>query len=306
LINQIRRILLRQQISGSYYERKPEKHISSIVNNREIKAKHTLFQIKYYGKMAEKISTILGLNFSPKKENNNYKAQFTTHYVAYPVEIIEKKHVNNITVYNLEVENDHSYHAGFFAVHNCWCAPGASNTCKRRFGWKLGTLPEGYDHKYIYSHIGYNLKPIDVQPAIGLAQLDKLSSFIAARKRNFSVLHSALQKYTNFLILPQKNPLADPSWFGYIITVRDNALFTKPELVQYLENHKIATRELFGGNLLRQPAYEGIACRIVGELKNTDYIMQNTFFIGVYPGLSEEHIQYIIDTIENFFREKGI
>ena len=120
------------------------------------------------------------------------------------------------------------------------------------------------------------------------------------------MIHAALQKYSSYLILPQKNPLGDPSWFGYIITVRDNALFTKPELVQYLENHKIATRELFGGNLLRQPAYEGIACRIVGELKNTDYIMQNTFFIGVYPGLSEEHIQYIIDTIENFFREKGI
>jgi CDP-6-deoxy-D-xylo-4-hexulose-3-dehydrase len=188
----------------------------------------------------------------------------------------------------------------------CWCAPGASNTCKRRFGWKLGTLPEGYDHKYIYNHIGYNLKPIDVQPAIGLAQLDKLSSFIAARKKNFSLIHTALQKYSSYLILPQKNPLADPSWFGYIITVRDNTLFTKPELVQYLENHKIATRELFGGNLLRQPAYEGIACRRVGELKNTDYIMQNTFFIGVYPGLSEEHIQYMIDTIENFFREKGI
>ncbi len=189
---------------------------------------------------------------------------------------------------------------------DCWCAPGATNTCKRRFGWKLGTLPEGYDHKYIYSHIGYNLKPIDIQPAIGLAQLDKLDSFIAARKRNFSLLHSALQKYTDFLILPQKNPLADPSWFGYIITVKENALFTKPELVQYLEEHKISTRELFGGNLLKQPAYQNITCRVVGDLKNTDYVMHNTFFIGVYPGLTEKHIQYVIETIENFFREKGI
>ncbi|MEK6868354.1 MAG: DegT/DnrJ/EryC1/StrS family aminotransferase, partial [Nanoarchaeota archaeon] len=124
LIQQIRRILLRQQISGSYYERKPENHTSSIVNNKQIKAKHTLFQIKYYGKMAEKISTILGLNFIPRKENSNHKAQFISHYVAYPIENIEKEYVNDVKVYNMEVENDHSYHAGFFAVHNCWCSPG--------------------------------------------------------------------------------------------------------------------------------------------------------------------------------------
>ncbi len=189
---------------------------------------------------------------------------------------------------------------------DCYCSPGASNTCKRRFGWKLGTLPEGYDHKYIYSHIGYNLKPIDIQPAIGLAQLDKLDSFIAARKRNFSLLHTALKKYENYLILPEKHPLADPSWFGYVITIKENVSFTKKELVQYLENHNISTRELFGGNLLRQPAYEGISCRVVGDLKNTDYIMHNTFFIGVYHGLTEEHIAYITEVIDTFFKEGGI
>lgn len=188
---------------------------------------------------------------------------------------------------------------------SCFCAPGASNTCKKRFGWKLGTLPEGYDHKYIYSHIGYNLKPIDIQPAIGLAQLDKLDSFIEARKRNFSCIHSALKKYEKYFILPEKYLFADPSWFGYIITVKEDAPFSKKELVQYLEEHKISTRELFGGNLLRQPAYEGISCRIIGDLKNTDYVMHNTFFIGVYPGLTEEHINYMIETIDNFLKKKA-
>lgn len=189
---------------------------------------------------------------------------------------------------------------------DCWCAPGAANTCGKRFGWKLGTLPEGYDHKYIYSHIGYNLKPIDVQAAIGVAQLEKLLEFVAARKRNFALLHQHFQKYQDYLLLPEKHPDAEPAWFGYLITVKENPFFTKKDLVLYLENHKIATRGLFGGNLLRQPAYQDIKHRVVSDLKNTDLIMNNAFFIGVYPGLTEEHIAYVNKTVDDFFREKGL
>ncbi len=189
---------------------------------------------------------------------------------------------------------------------DCWCAPGVSNTCGKRFGWKLGDLPEGYDHKYIYSHIGYNLKPIDIQAAIGVAQLEKLPAFVASRKRNFLLLDLNFQKYKQYLLLPQKHPLADPSWFGYLITVKPDAPFTKKELVAHLEKHKISTRELFGGNLLRQPAYKDVVHRVVGSLENTDLIMNNAFFIGVYPGLTEEHIAYVNQTVDEFFKEKEL
>jgi CDP-6-deoxy-D-xylo-4-hexulose-3-dehydrase len=187
---------------------------------------------------------------------------------------------------------------------SCWCLPGVANTCGKRFSWQLGDLPFGYDHKYIYSHIGYNLKPLDIQAAIGVAQLEKVDSFVAARKKNFSVLDENFKKYARYLILPEKR--GDPSWFGYLITVRKDAPFTKKEFVAYLENHKISTRELFGGNLLRQPAYKGIVCRVVGSLENTDFIMHNTFFIGVYPGLNEEHITYMNMTVDAFFKERGL
>ena len=182
---------------------------------------------------------------------------------------------------------------------DCWCLPGVANTCGKRFGWQLGELPFGYDHKYIYSHIGYNLKPLDIQAAIGVAQLDKVDSFIAARKKNFEILNENFKKYEKYLILPEKR--GDPSWFGYLITVKEDTPFTKKELVAYLEKHKIATRELFGGNLLRQPAYQGINCRVVGELKNTDLIMNNAFFIGVYPGLTEEQLAFVNKTVDTFF-----
>lgn len=187
---------------------------------------------------------------------------------------------------------------------DCWCAPGVANTCGKRFNWQLGELPMGYDHKYIYSHIGYNLKPLDIQAAIGVAQLDKLDSFVLARKKNFEILHENFSKYAKYLLLPSAHKLADPSWFGYLITVKDDALFSKKELVAHLEAHKIATRELFGGNLLRQPAYQGITCRVVGDLKNTDFIMNNTFFIGVYPGLTNEQLEFVNKTVDDFFEAK--
>jgi len=184
---------------------------------------------------------------------------------------------------------------------DCWCPPGKDNTCKKRFGWKLGELPEGYDHKYIYSHVGYNLKVTDMQAALGVSQLKKVSKFIEQRKYNFNFLKSKLSDLEKYLILPQATSGADVSWFGFLITVKENSPITKQALVEHLEQSKIGTRQLFAGNLLRQPLYQGINKRVVGELKNTDIIMRNTFWVGVYPGLNERHLNYIVETIRGKF-----
>jgi CDP-6-deoxy-D-xylo-4-hexulose-3-dehydrase len=177
---------------------------------------------------------------------------------------------------------------------DCWCEPGHDNTCGKRFGWQLGTLPFGYDHKYIYSHPGYNLKVTDMQAAVGVAQLKKLPSFIEARKKNFKLLYDNLKKYANYFILPEVEPEADPSWFGLPITVRKDAGFTKNDIVNYLEDNKIATRMLFAGNITRHPSFENVKYRVYGDLTNTDRIMNDTFWIGVYPGLSEKILKYIL------------
>jgi CDP-6-deoxy-D-xylo-4-hexulose-3-dehydrase len=187
---------------------------------------------------------------------------------------------------------------------DCWCAPGKENTCGKRFEWQLGELPYGYDHKYIYSHIAYNLKLTDMQAAVGVAQLKKLPQFIEARKRNWKLLYEGLKPLEEFLILPQPTPGSDPSWFGFAITVRPEAPFTRNDLVRYLENRKIATRLLFGGNLIRQPAYQDVPRRVVGELKNTDVVMNHTFWVGVYPGLTEQMIAYVIETVTTFVLEQ--
>jgi len=183
---------------------------------------------------------------------------------------------------------------------DCWCDPGCDNTCGKRFDWQLGGLPHGYDHKYIYSHIGYNLKMTDMQAAIGVEQLRKLPGFIEKRKNNFNALYQGLKKYENYLILPSATAHSDPSWFGFPIVVKDNAPFSRDDIVHYLENHKIATRMLFGGNLLKQPAYSGINYRAPDTLVNTDLVMDNLFWIGVYPGIGEIQIKYIITTFKKF------
>ena len=185
---------------------------------------------------------------------------------------------------------------------DCWCAPGKADTCGKRFDWELGDLPRGYDHKYIYSHIGYNLKATDMQAAVGVAQLKKLPGFIDARKRNWRRLRDGLAGLEEFLILPEPTPHSDPSWFGFAITVRPEAPFSRQELVRVLESHRIGTRLLFGGNLLRQPAYRHVPHRIVGELKNTDLVMQGTFWIGVYPGITDAMVDYMIERITAFTR----
>jgi CDP-6-deoxy-D-xylo-4-hexulose-3-dehydrase len=187
---------------------------------------------------------------------------------------------------------------------DCYCAAGENNTCGLRFAQTCGALPYGYDHKYVYSHVGYNLKATDMQAAIGCAQLGKLEGFVAARKRNFLALRAGLEAHEDRLILPKATAGSDPAWFGFPITVRDNAGFSRTELTRYLDEHKIESRNLFGGNLLRQPAYQGIDCRIHGELRNTDVAMNDAFFLGCYPGLGQAELDYVLTTFEAFLESR--
>lgn len=184
---------------------------------------------------------------------------------------------------------------------DCYCAPGCDNTCGKRFDWKQGLLPAGYDHKYTYSHLGYNLKITDMQAACALAQMDRLPGFIEARKRNFAFLKNRLKSCEQFLILPEATLGSMPSWFGFPITLREAAGMNRVQLLKYLDQYKIGTRLLFAGNLTRQPYFEGRSYRISGDLASTDQVMNNTFWIGVYPGLNEEVLSYVIEKIEVFF-----
>jgi CDP-6-deoxy-D-xylo-4-hexulose-3-dehydrase len=189
---------------------------------------------------------------------------------------------------------------------DCWCSSGIDNTCRGRFKWKLGRLPKGYDHKYIYSHIGYNLKITDLQAAIGCVQLNKLPSFIKARKENFQLFRRALDKYQDWVLLPEATPHSDPSWFGFSVLVKNKAPFQRADLVDFLENRKIATRMLFAGNLTKQPAYRDLKYRAPFGLNNTDQVMNRLFWIGVYPGLTRAMKDYILDSFRVFFKRYDI
>lgn len=184
---------------------------------------------------------------------------------------------------------------------DCYCQPGKDNTCRKRFAWQLGDLPFGYDHKYTYSHLGYNLKISDMQAACALAQMDRLEGFIQSRKDNFRHLKERLASCQEFLILPEATSNSDPSWFGFPITIRDEAGVNRVDLLNYLDQYKIGTRLLFAGNLTRQPYMKGQTFRISGELANTDRIMNSTFWIGVYPGLTPEMLDFTCDKLETFF-----
>jgi len=190
---------------------------------------------------------------------------------------------------------------------DCWCAPGKENTCGKRFDWQLGALPHGYDHKYIYSHVGYNLKATDMQAAVGVAQLKKLPAFIEARKRNFAYLKTGLKdkNVEEHFVLPEATPNSDPSWFGFPLLVRETAPFSRNALIEFLYGRKIATRQLFGGNLVRQPAYADLNYRVVGELAASDRVMNGTFWLGVYPGLTPAMLDYVLETI-NEIASKGV
>ena len=185
---------------------------------------------------------------------------------------------------------------------DCWCAPGCDNTCGKRFAWHLGELPCGYDHKYTYSHIGYNLKMTDMQAAVGVAQLQKLDDFVAARRRNFRILRQGLAELEEFFLLPEATDGADPSWFGFPIGVRPGAPFSRNQTIAWLEQRKIATRLLFGGNLIRQPAYRDCQFRVAAPLDNTDFVMENVFWIGLYPGLSRAALEYMVDSLVTLTR----
>ena len=180
---------------------------------------------------------------------------------------------------------------------DCWCEPGAANTCGRRFDWQLGDLPSGYDHKYIYSHVGYNLKMTDMQAAVGVAQMRKLPGFIARRRANFDRLAASLRDLAGSLVLPEATPGTAPSWFGFPLTVRETAPVSRRDLVRFLEARKIGTRLLFGGNLLRQPAYRNVPHRRVGALPNADRVMKGTFWLGVYPGLTEPMLDFVAASV---------
>ncbi len=182
---------------------------------------------------------------------------------------------------------------------DCWCEPGKSNTCGKRFDWQLGSLPHGYDHKYTYSHIGYNLKATDMQAAVGAAQMSKLDGFIKARNRNWQLLHDGLADL-DCLIMPRATEHSEPSWFGFCVTIVPGSVAKRHELVQFLDSRKIATRQLFGGNLLRQPAYAGIEHRVVGDLTNADIVTEQTFWLGVYPGLTDEMLDYVVQCVREY------
>ncbi|MEK7748414.1 MAG: lipopolysaccharide biosynthesis protein RfbH [Nitrospirota bacterium] len=189
---------------------------------------------------------------------------------------------------------------------DCWCDPGKDNTCGKRFEWQLGDLPCGYDHKYTYSHFGYNLKATDMQAAIGCAQIGKLPSFVAARKQNWKQLREGISEFSDRLILPEATEHSDPSWFGFLLTVRENAGFTREDMVSHLESNGIQTRMLFAGNLIKHPCFDemrksGEGFRVIGDLANTDQIMRDTFWVGVYPGMKDGMVEFMVDQMKEFF-----
>lgn len=185
---------------------------------------------------------------------------------------------------------------------DCWCPTGKDNTCGRRFNWQMGKLPYGYDHKYIYSEIGYNLKMTDLQASIGVAQMDKLESFTKKRKENFEYLHNKLKEFEDYFILPKATENSEPSWFGFLLTIKEGSKINRTKFMQYLNDNGIGTRLLFGGNLIKQPYFVNynIKYRQIGDLENTDVVMNNTFWIGVYPALEKEHLDYVYEIFKKY------
>jgi dTDP-4-amino-4,6-dideoxygalactose transaminase len=306
LLNQIRRMLARLGIMSSYSEVSPEKKHPSVVNGKTIQAKHTQYWINIYGESATTFSNLFGLDLYKLSGTKSSYSYVEDGYICYPIESIASKYVSEFTVYNLEVREHESYHANNLAVHNCWCAPGHDNTCGKRFGQvDKGDLPDGFDHKYIFSHIGYNLKSTDLQASIGLEQLKKLPEFLEDRRENWEYLRGRFKELglDKYFVLPIQLQRAKPAWFGFILTIREGVGFTRREIVSYLEENKIGSRNLFGGNLTKQPAYIGLNWRIsdtVSGMPHTDIVMERTFWIGCHPSMSRSMLDYIIDKFVEF------
>lgn len=300
LINQIRRMLAQDGIMSSYSEIPPEKKHPSVVNGKIIKAKHTQYWINIYGSSARKFSEVYGHELYKLSGDKNSFSYVEDGYICYPIEKVECNPVKNLTVYNLEVRDHESYHANNLAVHNCWCLPGKDNTCGKRFSQTCqGDLPDGFDHKYIYSHIGYNLKSTDLQAAIGLEQLKKLPEFLEDRRQNWEYLREQFKQHglDKYFILPTQLKKAKPAWFGFLLTIRESTNFSRNELVRHLEDKRIGSRNLFGGNLTKQPAYLDKNWRIadtVSGLPHTDIIMERTFWIGCHPNMTKSMLDYIV------------
>lgn len=305
LHEQVRKILLKLRINPSICVRTPNQHHSSIVNGMKIVARRNMYIILMYGANAFQFAKLL--KESSKNLVDGCVPLFTREgrYALFPVTAIKEIESIPTFVYNLHVGEDNSYHANGVIVHNCTCPPGVYNVCGHEFSGQYGTLPEGYDHRYVYSHIGYNLQATDIQAAIGLAQLGKLLKFAQARDNNHVLYTEFFYKYRGYFEVcgPTSVKGCMPSWFACPVRVLPSAPFTRTDLTKYLAEHKIETRNLFGGNLLRQPAYETIEKRVSCHgLKNTDDVMNNVFFLGVYPGLTEEMILYVQATIETFIK----
>lgn len=303
LIEQLRLLMLRLGILASQWKREVSAHTPCVVNGRVVTARQALHALSIYGENAARFADVIGESYVAKTSRKNASVDRSTGEALYPVISTEEhKPKEKPRLYNLEVEVDNSYHAGGVAVHNCWCATGVSNTCGKRFGWKLGDLPEGYDHKYVYSAIGYNVKPTDLQASIGLVQVDRLPEFIRKRKENFNRLREGLESLP-WLMLPRWDPRADVSWFSFPISVHPDAPFGRRELVAFLEGQKIDTRMLFAGNLIRQPGYRTIRHRVFDQLNTSDFVMDSTFMIGVHPGITTEMIDFMVLSIRKFVGE---
>ncbi|MCG2711059.1 MAG: lipopolysaccharide biosynthesis protein RfbH [Candidatus Omnitrophica bacterium] len=286
---------------------KIEKSISR--KTKAIFVAHTLgnpFDLEVVLKIAKKYNLFL-IEDNCDALGSKYRKRFTGTYGHIATLSFYPAHHITMGEGGAVLTNDPGFRRALLSLRDwgrdCWCEPGQDNTCNRRFKQQFGELPYGYDHKYVYSHIGYNLKVTDLQAAVGVAQLKKLKQFIKKRQDNFRYLSDNLKKFEEFLLLPQATKNSTPSWFGFPILVKENVLFSRNDIVNYLEDNKIATRMLFGGNLTKQPAYAGAKMKIVGKLKNTDFVMNNLFWIGVYPGLTKEMLNYVCGQFNMFFKK---
>ena len=294
LIEQIREVLLRCGVIGSQWKRKYNAYTSSIVNGKDITSKNELHALHIYGKNAELFGRLIGEEYIAR--SNRRLAWIDSEYAYYPITSITISDVQNIDVYNLEVDDDHSYHANGIAVHNCWCEPGQSNTCNKRFEQEFPFLPKGYDHKYTFTKVGYNLKMTEMQGALGLSQIKRLSTFVEKRRQNWYYLYRNLSDINEIAyVLPEY----EFSPFGFPIRVLDG---DARGLIAHLEKNGVRTRRIFAGNIIRHPMMDGVEYETVVSLDNADLVMNSMFWVGVWPGLEQWQLDKIVNTIKEYYR----